>query len=157
MEGNRKKVFRVATIGICIACGIVIPFVDYLVIVEVFYLSIPLALSLFASLAYLFGRLIFKRQNDGNALFLAILIPTFCGCQILAAFTVDKFQRFRSERIIKEIEMTPSLPLNRETGGIKIVTEGRSNTFQISYSRGFMTRKVYSSSSKSWKSLGWND
>jgi ABC-type transport system involved in multi-copper enzyme maturation permease subunit len=154
---HHKKVLRVAILVTCIICGTVIPFVDYLALIEVFYLSIPFALVFFASLAYLIGRLIFKGQKDGNALFLAFLMPTFIASQILAGYIVDKVQRFRSEQIIKEIEATHSLPLNQETFGVKIVSAGQSNAFQISYSRGFMTREVYNSSSKTWNSKGWND
>jgi hypothetical protein len=154
---HQKKILRVVVFVTCIICGIVIPFVDYLALIEVYYLSIPFALTLMASLAYLIGRLIFKRQKDGNALFLACLTPTFIASQIFAGYTVDKVQRFRSDRIIKEIEMTHIPPSNQETFGIRIVSGGKSNAFQISYSRGFMTREVYNSSSKYWNSLGWND
>ncbi len=157
MERRRKRIFRGAIIATCILSGAVIPFIDYLVVIELFFLLIPLVLSLFISLAYLFGGLIFKRQSDKKALFLSSLIPIFIASQVLSVYTVDIVQRSRSERIIKEIELNQSLPSNRETLGIVIMSTGQSNAFQITYSRGFMIREIYSSSSRSWESIGWND
>jgi hypothetical protein len=157
MEVKRGKTLRVATIIAIAITGTITPFVDYLVIVEIFFLAIPLLLLLFVSLVYLTRQLYFRKQNTTNGIFLACLIPTFLGCQVVATYAVDKVQRFRADRIIKQIEMGHSFPKDHETLGIKIKRDVRSNSVRVSYSRGFSTTEVYDDSLKTWESFGWND
>lgn len=161
MEKKNKSGVRLAIIVIAILLGMVIPFVDYLVIFEIFYLFIPLAILFLASIVYLIGWL-FLRGRNSNGLFLACIVPALCGSQLIATYAVDKIQRFRSERLIREMESTgeTSAKTSADHGtlwGIEIVKVKKSDKFIISYSRGFMVREVYDSDANSWKSVGWND
>src|SRR5690349_1385876 len=99
------RTIKIVLIGVFII-GTITPFVDYLVIIETFYLLIHFSILLLISVAYLVGRLIFKGQEDKTVFLIAIIVPTLVLSQIIATFTVDKIQRFRSEQLIKEIEST---------------------------------------------------
>ncbi|MGC3946421.1 MAG: hypothetical protein QM762_18185 [Chryseolinea sp.] len=153
MANKRRSWLRVSIVGACGLFGAIVPFVDFLHIIEFFFLAIPILLSLAASIAYLVGRLAFKQLRDDRALFLAILPPIFVASQFVTVYTVHKVQRFRSERMAEEMEETKIIPVNKETFGIRIVRGRQDNTFVISYSRGFMVTEVYSSNSGTWKSI----
>jgi hypothetical protein len=150
-------IYKVPIILAVVLSGVVIPFIDYLVVVEVFYLGIPFLLLLFTSLAYLAGRLFLRKRNEGNRLFLAFIFPLVICSQFVATYLVGKVQRYRSEEIIRQIKVSNRVPGDREALGIKIENDLKSNSFIVSYTRGFMTRDVYDDSSKTWRSLGWND
>jgi hypothetical protein len=148
---------------ICIlAFGIVFPFIDYLVVVETFYLLMPLAILLFASLALLVGYLIWDRGRLKKSILFISAVPLFIGTQFFSTWTVDNVQRLRCEYVIKEIEniisRTGEVPDDyRVRYGIKFSRVDTNNEFRLSYSRGFMVTEIYHSNDKVWKSQGWND
>lgn len=157
MEVTRRKIIRTTTTLGIVLCGSIIPFIDYLVFIQIFYLAIPLVLLLFGSVAYLVGQLFFTKRGTRGDLFLAFLVPIFISSQFVATYLVDKVQRYRAEQIIKQINIADDLPADYETLGIAVKIDMRSNSFTVSYSRGFMTREAYNVTSKTWESLGWND
>lgn len=158
MKIKNKNGVRLAIIVMAILLGFIIPFVDYLVIVEVFYLLIPLAILFLASMVYL-ARWLFLRERNNHGLLFAWIVPALLGSQLVATYSVDKIQRFRSERMIREMESTGKNPADYSTlWGIEIITKAKDpDKYIISYSRGFMVREIYDSGAKSWKSVGWSD
>jgi hypothetical protein len=144
------------------ALGMVVPFVDYLVIVEFFYLLIPFAILFLASFLCVLICLHLKIKRLKKVLFAFSLLPIFILSQIASVLMVNKVQRFRSECIIKEIvyiqKITGKLPDTYAANGGIEYRRGRSrDNFKLIYSRGFMVREIYEHDSKTWKSYGWND
>ncbi|MCD9014431.1 hypothetical protein [Parachryseolinea silvisoli] len=148
---------------ICIfVLGLVFPFIDYLVVVETFFLLIPLAILLFASVALLIGYLFWDRTKLKRSIYFILAVPIFIAAQFISTWTVDEVQRLRSEFIIKEIESITTqigqipdrYPL---TYGIKFSKIEDKNEFTLVYSRGFMITEKYNSKDKVWRSQGWND
>jgi hypothetical protein len=143
------------------AFGTIVPFVDYLVVIQTFYLLIPFAILLLGSLIYLIVSLFNRTMRAENSLYIACLVPAFIVSQFISTYAVDKIQRYKAELLIEEIESvttTGGLPTNYDTSfGIKFQKLDNHDNFKISYSRGFMVREVYDSNMKSWKSYGWND
>ncbi len=140
----------------------VFPFIDFLVGLEIFYLLIPLTLSLFASIALLIGYLIWDRAKLKQSILGVLAVPLFIVGQFFSTWTVDKIQRFRSELVIREIEgivsLTNQIPDDYHTTyGIEFTKLHGDKQFKIKYSRVFMTTEVYYSEQKTWTSQGWND
>jgi hypothetical protein len=155
----RQRNFVIISI---LTLGMVFPFIDFLVGLEIFYLLIPLTLSLFASIALLIGYLIWDRAKLKQSILGLLAVPLFTLGQFLSAWTVDKIQRFRSELVIRELHGIVSLKNQipkdfHTTYGIEFSKPQTDNQFVIKYSRGFMTTEVYSSKLKAWKSQGWSD
>jgi hypothetical protein len=155
----RQRKFIIISI---LTLGMVFPFIDFLVGIEIFYLLVPLTISLFASIALLIGYLIWNRTRLKQSILGLFAVPLFILGQILSTWTVNKIQRFRSELVIKEIEgivsLTNQIPNDYHTTyGIEFSKLQTDNQFVIKYSRGFMTTEVYSSEQKTWRSQGWSD
>ena len=108
--------------------GLVVPFVDYFTIIEMFFLLIPL----FAFAQILSG-------------FSADKIQLYRSNRIIADI----------EEIYKT---TNEYPERYEINfGIAYDLLDNGNRYKISYSRGFMVTEKYYSDIKKWKSYGWND
>ncbi len=142
--------------------GMVLPFIDYLVVIEVFYLLIPMTILFLASVAMLIYYLIRDKSRLKKSILYIISIPTFMTGQFISTWTVNKVQRHRSEYAIKEIQtfitQTGHLPDDYPTTfGIKFSKLDSIDEFKISYSRGFMVTENYYSKEKIWKSVGWRD
>lgn len=142
--------------------GIVFPFIDFLVVLEIFYLLIPLILSLLASLTLLIGYLIWDRAKLKQSVLRVLAVPLFIVGQFFSSWAVDKIQRFRSELVIREVEGILSLKNQipddyHTTYGIEFKKLKGDKQFKIKYSRGFMTTEVYDSQQNTWTSQGWND
>lgn len=157
----KNKSIRIGFAIVIFAFGTIVPFVDYLVVIETFYLLIPFAILFLGSSIYLITSL-FKTMHSKNALFTACLVTVFVVSQFISTYAVDKIQRFRAELLIKEMESaittTGGLPNNYDTSfGIGFQKIDNQNNFKISYSKGFMVSQVYVSTIKSWRSYGWND
>jgi hypothetical protein len=155
----RQRKFIIISI---LTLGVVFPFIDFLVALEIFYLLIPLTLLLFASIALLIGYLIWDRTKLKQSVLGILAIPLFIVAQFFSTWTVDKIQRLRSELVIKEVEgivsLTNQIPNDyHATYGIEFAKLQTNNQFEIKYSSGFMATQVYSSKEKKWKSQGWND
>jgi len=73
--------------------GLIVPFNETLIVVEVFYLLIPLSILFLASLIYLVTALFLKDSKP--AFFIACLIPLFIASQVISIFAVTKIQRAR--------------------------------------------------------------
>ena len=157
MNKNKKIILLVL-----IAIGIIVPFVPTLMAIEMFFLLIPFAIIFGMSLIWLIVSFLNKNLNSQKALFIFSILPIFLFSQILSGFTVDKIQKFRSIRIISEIERLKFengiLPNKFELiAGIHYTKTKNKEHFRIEYSRGFMITKKYDSENKNWKSYGWND
>lgn len=137
--------------------GTIVPFVDYLVIIETFYLLIPFAILFIVSIVFILVQLIFVKQKNKRVLLLAFVMPILVLSQLIAGFTVDKIQRVRAEQLIKKIESKGITAVEDLPLGLLVSKDQHNDFFRISYSRGFMVREVYDSGSKTWTSEGWND
>lgn len=127
-----------------------------------FFLLIPFAIVIAVTLIYLIVSLLNKRIDSRKALFAFSILPTFILAQLLAGFSVDKIQRFRSNQIIAELERirneTGVLPEKCELiARIKYTRLNDDEHFKLEYSRGFMVTEKYNSDTGNWKSYGWND
>ncbi|MCL6293719.1 hypothetical protein [Jejuia spongiicola] len=152
---------KIVLLSIVILLGFLFPFISYFVIIEMFFLLIPLGVLFVISAIYLVISLLKKSFNNKKAFFVFSIIPIFILSQIISVFTVDKIQKLRSERIISEIEKTKS-----QTGyfpeefdismGIEynLIEEGESYTLE--HSRGFFEIERYYSDSKNWQSFGFD-
>ena len=148
---NIKKTLLFITILI----GFVFPFVNTLVIFEMFILLIPFALVFLASLIFLIISLLNKKYKTQNKLFVFSIFPIFIIAQIVSSVTVNKIQRFRSNLIITEIEKikseTGNLPEKKEIiGGIDYIKIKESENYVIKYSRGFAVDEKYYSENNKW-------
>lgn len=157
MNKNKK-----ITLLIIILLGIIIPFIPYLTVIQMFFLLIPFAIVFVISLIYLIVSVLNKNLNTQKALFVFSILPIFIISQILSGFTVDKVQRLRSNRIISEIKTlkseTGNLPEKYDLiAGIEYIKINGEENFVIKYSRGFMVTEKYESKYNHWKSYGWND
>lgn len=157
MNRNQKL-----ALSIIILIGVMVPFIQYFVIIEMFYLLIPFAIIFIATLIYLIFSLLNKDFSSKKGFFIFSIIPIFILSQLASGFIIDKLQRFRSNRIISEIEN-----IKVETGlypdeynlraGIEYYKIKTEENFVIKYSRGFMVTEKYQSKYKHWRSYGWSD
>ena len=159
---NKKLNKKIPLINlITIVFGIITPFIDYFVVVEMFFLLIPFGIILFLSIIVLIINLIkYKKEIlKQTSTKLTLIIPLFLLSQITAGSLVDKIQSFRSERIIKSLEKNKErYPDFYYTNfGIEYKKARDENHFELKYSRGFMVDEKYDSKIKKWKSYGWND
>jgi len=157
LKKDAKIIFLIVTFII----ASILPFIDYLVIIEIFYLSVPLALAFTITSVFLVINLIDKRE-DKSKVFAWCFVPVFVLAQFLSTYAVDMVQGFRAEYLINEIERglqeTDEFPSTvKSSWGIEIKKSNNPNAFTVTYSRGFLVREVYDSKTKSWKSYGWND
>ena len=154
---NTKIIFLIITFLL----AAILPFIDYLATIEVFYLIIPLALGLFISAVFLIIVVIDKREGK-RKLIAFCFVPVFVLTQFLSTYTVDLVQGVSSEYLIDKIEsvlkVAGTFPSSVNSSfGIQIEKSRLSTEFTVTYSRGFLVREVYDSRTKSWKSYGWND
>src|SRR5688572_7147193 len=102
---QQKKIIIISILTL----GMIFPFIDFLVAIEIFYFLIPLILSLFASIAFLIGYLIWDRTKLKQSILGVLAVPLFIVGQFFSVWTVNKIQRFRSELVIREVEGIVSL------------------------------------------------
>ena len=154
---NRNK--KIA-LFIIIILGVFIPFIDSVLIFEMFFLLIPFAIIFVVTLIYLIVSLINKNLNTRKAMFVFSILPVFVITQLTSDFLFDRFQRFRINRAITEIERskdkTGVFPKNIDLKmGIEY-TAGE-NGYGFKYSRGFLETVKYNSMDKKFVVYGWND
>lgn len=144
-----------------IILGIIIPYIDYFVVIQMFFLLIPFAGILLCSFVLFILNFIKYKKAVFNLTSTKIitLLPLFLLMQTISTVIVDKVQKFRSEQIIFSLENNKkSYPNELSTAyGIKYNRFKDSNNFNLEYERGFFVREVYDSQKKSWESYGWND
>jgi len=155
MNKNKK-----IALFIIILIGIFVPFIDSILIFEMFFLLIPFAIIFVLTLIYLIVSLINKKLNPRKALFVFSILPLFVIAQLTSDFVFDRIQRFRIKRAITEIEKskdkTGSFPKNIDLAmGIEY-TSGE-NGYGFKYSRGFLETVRYNSTDKEFVVYGWND
>ena len=154
---NRNK--KIA-LFIVILIGIFVPFIDAILIFEMFFLLIPFAIIFIVTLIFLIISLINKKLNQRKAIFAFSILPLFVLSQLTSDFLFDRFQRFRVKRSIIEIEKskdkTGTFPDNIDLQmGIEY-TAGE-NGYGFKYSRGFLETVRYNSTDKEFVVYGWND
>jgi|GEM_PF-1890988 len=157
MKRNRKIILLTILLF-----GLVVPFIPSLVVMEMFFLLPVFAIVFAVTLIYLIVSLLNKQMDSHKAMFVFCILPTFILAQLLAGFTIDKIQRFRSNYIIAKLEQikneTGVLPEQYELlAGIKYKRLDDKKHFILEYSRGFMVTEKYHSENENWKSHGWND
>ena len=157
---NKSKLWALIFLTITVV-GAVTPFIDYFVVIQMFYLLIPFGIILiFSALTFVINLIKFKKNVfKQNLTLYALIIPIFLTSQIISTFFIDKIQRFRSEKIISKLEENQSeYPKTLNSNfGIKYMKLKNENTFELEYNRGFFVREVYQSKDKKWESFGWND
>ena len=146
-----------AALSIIAIAGLIFPFVDRLVVFEMFYLLIPLAVTFLGCIVSLIISLV-KRSSVPRVLFISSIIPIFSGSQLLSVVVVNFVQKTRSEVLIKSLENIAKegkpVPEDHQAPiGIRLEKGKDSNTYKIIYSRGFMVTERYESSSKKWRSI----
>lgn len=142
--------------------GLILPFIDYLTIIEMFFLLIPFAIITGASFIYWIVSLFNQKLNSKKAFYFFLIVPLFVLTQLFSAFSVDRIQLMRSKRIIKAVEekikVDGKIPDTFDTRfGIEYRKSERDKKYEIRYSRGFMVTERYDSNTEKWKSYGWND
>ena len=142
--------------------GLILPFIDYLTIIEMFFLLIPFAVITGASLIYWIVSLFNQKLNSRKSFYFLLIIPLFVLTQLFSGFSVDRIQLMRSKRIIKDVEtkikVDGKIPDAFDTRfGIEYRKSERDNKYEIRYSRGFMVTERYDSNTEKWRSYGWND
>ncbi len=155
---RNKKIFLISVL----LFGLVVPFIPSFIVIEMFFLLIPFAIVFAVTLIYLIVSLLNKQMDSRKALLAFSILPTFILAQLLAGFSVDKIQKFRSNQIITDLEQikneTGILPEHYELiAGIKYTRLNDKEHFKLEYSRGFMVTEKYYSDIGNWKSYGWND
>ena len=163
MKGYLKyKVFLV----LLFVFGCVLPFVNWLVFIETFFLIIPTIIYLLVTVVVLIVSLFSGRKKfmrESLMFFLPVVVFIFS--QLASTFLIDKLFLYRSQNMIVKVEnfktTNDSYPndlstLNGFHWGIKYQFIDKEH-FQLEYSRGFAVREVYSSGSQDWVSYGWND
>ncbi len=159
MHININRIYLFIAIAII---GIIFPFVDFLVIIEMFYLLIPFGIIIIASLIYWIMTLFNENLNSKKSFYFFLIVPVFVLVQLFSVFTIDKIQRFRCNEIIADIEelyrATKEYPEQYEISiGITYELLDNGDRYIVSYSRGFIVTENYYSDIKKWKSYGWND
>ena len=142
--------------------GLILPYIDYLTIIEMFFLLIPFAIITGASFIYWIVSLFNSKMNSRKSFYIFLIIPLFVLTQLFSVFTVDRIQLMRSKKVIKSVESKVKvdgvIPDTFDTRfGIEYKKSERDNKYEIRYSRGFMVTERYDSDTKKWKSYGWND
>lgn len=157
----KDKSLEIGVLVVVFVLGTIVPFVDYLVVIQAFYLLIPLNIFFIGSFVLLIASLFSRAMNSRLTLFITCIVPIFFGTQIISTYTVDKIRRHKAELLIEEIESvatTDGLPTSYETSfGIEFQKLDGLGNYRIRYSRGFMVTEVYDSNLKSWKGYDWND
>lgn len=133
---------------ILILFGFIVPFIDTLNIIEMFYFLIPFAIIIIISFVILIASFFTEKINTRKTLYLTGLIPVFILSQLFSGFAVGKIQRLRSEKIIEKIEKSRTVkgefPDNFDTKiGIVYEKFKSDNRYSISYSRGFLVTENY--------------
>ena len=153
------KITKKFSLLILILFGIFVPFIRAFVVIEMFFLLIPFVIIFLLTLFYLIVSL-FKKEKLQNAVFSFSILPLFLFSQIFSSYVVKEIQKFRSEKIITEIEKIKfkngNFPENFESSlGISYSKNLNSDEFEIQYSSGFIVTEIYNSKSKKWESRGW--
>ncbi len=157
------KIYKLILLTVTII-GILTPYIDSFVIVQMFIFIIPFAIIFGISLLVLIYSVIKYKRNfyKQPSTKIISIVPLFLISQIFSVFILDNIQKLRSQRYINQIEAIKKsekiYPKEFKTYlGIEYFKAENEDNFSLSYSRGFIVREVYSSSNKIWKSLGWND
>jgi hypothetical protein len=155
MNKNKK-----IALFIIILIGIFVPFIDSILIFEMFFLLIPFAIIFVLTLIYLIVSLINKKLNPRKALFVFSILPIFVISQLTSDFVFDRIQRFRIKRAIVELEKSKNnngeFPKNIDLKMGVEYTAGE-NGYAFKYSRGFLETVRYNSTDKEFVVYGWND
>ena len=155
---NKRRYILIALV----LFGLILPFIDYLTIIEMFFLLIPFAIITGVSFVYWIVSLFNQKMNSRKSFYFFLIVPLFVLTQLFSAFSVDRIQLMRSKRIIKavdeKIEVDGIIPDTFDTRfGIQYSKSERDNKCEIRYSRGFMVTERYDSNTEKWRSYGWND
>ena len=124
-----------------ITLGIIMPFSDYFVAIEAFFLLIPFgAVFLFSFVLFIINLIIYKRNTfSKRSSLIVFVIPLFLLPQLGSVFLVSKIQRIRSENIISKIENNIESPNYIDTTfGLKFLKTENENKYIIEYKRGFL-------------------
>lgn len=155
---NNKKYILLAFL----LFGFILPYIDFLTIIEMFFLLIPFAIITGASFIYWIVTLFNQKLNSSKSFYFFSIIPLFVLTQLFSVFSVDRIQLMRSKKVIKSVEkkikVDGIIPDTFDTRfGIEYKKSERDNMYEIIYSRGFMVTERYNSNTKKWRSYGWND
>ena len=153
---------RISVNIIVVLAGLITPFIPYWVVIQMFYLLIPMALAFVVLSIYLILAIFNKQANLRSALYSFAIIPLFVVTQIGASFLVYNVQLWQANNVIEGLEnsrkMNGSLPETIDSPlGISYQRLQQEDGYMLSFSRGFMVTEKYNSETKKWTSYGWND
>src|SRR5690242_12020963 len=99
LKKKRNLIFLIVTFIV----AAILPFIKGVGVIEIFFLSIPLALAFIITSIFLIIHLVDKREDRTKIVGL-LFVPVFVLTQFLSAYTVDKVQGLRSKYFITRIE-----------------------------------------------------
>ena len=142
--------------------GSIIPFIDSIAVIQVFFLLIPYLVYFGITLLAFVITLVKRNENRRHALFFLLTLPTFILAQILSIVLVDNVQKLRANQAIDKIEKLKQqhgkYPDDFELSlGIKYFEQKNGEEFKMEYNIGFLISEVYRSETNNWSKRGWND
>jgi hypothetical protein len=80
----KNKTIRIGFPIAIFAFGTIVPFIDYLAVIQTFYLLIPFAILFLGSFIYLIVSSFSRAIRSKNALYIACLVPVFITSQFIS-------------------------------------------------------------------------
>jgi len=159
MSKNKKR-YLVLILSVFLI-GIIVPFVPALHMVEIFILSIPILICLSMCLLLLPVALISKNKKGIKILGLSTsLIILFISSQLLSSYTVEKYQKYRCNKLINELETFKntnnyySENLRKPIKGVKYSLL-KKNEYELSFECGFFVTEIFYSKQGKWERHGF--
>lgn len=142
--------------------GSIIPFIDSIAVIQVFFLLIPYLVYFGITFLAFVITLVKRNENRRQALFFLLTLPTFILAQILSIVLVDNLQKLRAKQAIVKIEKLKQLhgkyPDDFELSlGIEYFKRKNGEEYKLEYNIGFLISEVYRSETDNWSKRGWND
>lgn len=153
---------RITVLLILAVIGMIIPFIPYVALWEMFILIIPSIITFGVTLIFLIVSFFSNKTKSTHALFYVAIVPVFWGAQLASCYVVNHIQKARCVNLINELavvkQQTGAYPEDYDiTMGITYAKINNTNAFVLFYSRGFLVTEKYYSDSGVWRNYGWND
>jgi ABC-type multidrug transport system permease subunit len=161
MSKNKIR-YLVLTLSIFLI-GIVIPFIPALHMFEIFILSMPILICFSMCLLLLPVALISKNKKGIKFLSLFLsLILLFISSQLLSGYTVEKYQKYRCNKLIKELDTFKNTndyyPENLKKSIIGIeYSLLEKDEYELAFECGFFVTEKFNSKQDKWERRGFND
>jgi len=158
---SKSKIRYLVLILSVFLMGIIVPFVPALHMVEIFILSIPILICLSMCLLLLPVALISKNKKGIKILGLSTsLIILFISSQLLSSYTVEKYQKYRCNKLINELETFKNTNnyypehLRKPIKGVKYSLLEKDG-YELSFECGFFVTEIFYSKQGKWERHGF--